>query len=215
MKLLHVDASPKGALSNSRALGRHFLEALRRHGARVDVDYLDLSNDVPPHVSEAFIIAAYTPEAARTNAMRQTLAVSDALCRRLMDADFLVFAMPMYNFSVPSAFKAYIDCIVRAGVTYTKSPEGVHLGMLTGKKVLFITTRGADMRPGTWLAANDALTPSLRSAFGFIGVMTPAFVDAQPVQFSTPQAREEALQRARLELDQVAASWAKHEGATA
>jgi FMN-dependent NADH-azoreductase len=71
------------------------------------------------------------------------------------------------------------------------------------------------MRPGTWLAANDALTPSLRSAFGFIGVMTPAFVDAQPVQFSTPQDREEALQRARLELDQVAASWAKHEGATA
>ena len=164
-------------------------------------------SDTPPHTTEAFAIATYTPEEARTAEMRATLAESDRLCRRLLDADALLFAMPMYNFSIPSAFKAFIDAIVRTNVTYKVTPQGGYEGQLARQKVLFITSRGADLRPGGPFEAYDALTPSLRAAFGFLGVTQPWFVDAQPLQFADQPAREAALRRAEAELIAVAAEW--------
>jgi FMN-dependent NADH-azoreductase len=207
MKLMHVDASPKSARSNSRGLAQFFLRHLREQVPALDVDYLDLAVDTPPHTTEAFAIATYTPEEERTAEMRATLAQSDRLCRRLLDADALLFAMPMYNFSIPSAFKAFIDAIVRTNVTYKVTPLGGYEGQLARQKVLFITSRGADLRPGGPFEAYDALTPSLRAAFGFLGVTQPWFVDAQPLQFADQPAREAALRRAEAELVAVAAEW--------
>jgi FMN-dependent NADH-azoreductase len=103
---MHVDASAKRERSNSRALSRFFIERLRAEGVDVEIDYLDVTVDTPPHVTEAFAIATYTAAEDRTPAMKATLAASDALCQRLLEADALVFAMPMYNWSMPSAFKA-------------------------------------------------------------------------------------------------------------
>ena len=207
MKLMHVDASPKRARSNSRGLAQYFLRHLREQVGDVEVDYLDLALETPPHTTEAFAIATYTPEAERTAEMRATLADSDRLCRRLLAADALLFAMPMYNFSIPSAFKAFIDAIVRTNVTYKVTPEGGYEGQLSRQKVLFITSRGADLRPGGPFAAYDALTPSLRAAFSFLGVAHPSFVNAQPLQFADPPAREAALRRAEAELVTVAEAW--------
>ncbi|MFM0239349.1 FMN-dependent NADH-azoreductase [Paraburkholderia phytofirmans] len=208
MKIMHVDASAKRERSNSRALSRYFLERLREEGAQFEVDYLDVAIDTPPHVDEAFAIATYTAAQDRTPAMKATLAGSDALCQRLLDADAFVFAMPMYNWSMPSAFKAFIDSITRTGLTYVNADDGRVVGQLSRQKVLFITSRGADLRAGSPYEAMDALTPSLKAAFGFLGVADPTFVDAQPLQFANPEARTEALQRARAELDAVASSWA-------
>lgn len=212
MKLLHVDASSKGERSNSRALGRHFIELLQGQGVALDIDYLDLAVDTPAHVTEAFAIATYTHPDARTAAMRQTLAASDALCKRVMEADACLFAMPMYNWSMPSTFKAFIDSITRTELTYLNTEQGI-VGQLTRQKVLFLTSRGADLRAGNPMAWMDALTPALRAAFAFIGVEKPWFVDAQPLQFANPEARLEALERARTELDVVAAAWALEERA--
>jgi len=209
MKLMHVDASAKRERSNSRALSRFFIERLREEGVALDVDYLDVTVDTPPHVSEAFAIATYTPEHERTPAMRATLAGSDALCRRLLEADALVFAMPMYNWSMPSAFKAFVDSVTRTNVTYVNSADGRIVGQLGRQKALFITSRGADLRPGTPYSSMDALTPALKAAFGFLGVTDPTFVDAQPLQFSNQEERAQALERARAELSAVAAAWAK------
>lgn len=214
MKLLHVDASAKREQSNSRALARYFLDRLAET-TPLEIDYLDVTLDTPPHVSEAFAIATYTPAASRTQAMKDTLASSDALCQRLLDADALVFAMPMYNFSIPSAFKAFIDNIVRTDITYKAGPDGAYVGQLARQKTLFITTRGADLRPGGTFEAYDSLTPSLRAAFGFIGVTSPWFVDAQPLQFADQDARNAALERARAELDAVALEWTAKEAAAA
>ena len=115
MKLLHVDASAKGEYSNSRALSRYFIELLQAGLPELEIDYLDVANNPPPHVTEAFSIAIYTPAEQRTPQMKETVACSDALCRQLLDADLLLFAMPMYNWSMPSTFKAYIDNITRGG----------------------------------------------------------------------------------------------------
>ncbi|NPT33340.1 FMN-dependent NADH-azoreductase [Paraburkholderia xenovorans] len=209
MKIMHVDASAKRERSNSRALSRFFIERLREEGVELDVDYLDVTVDTPPHVSEAFAIATYTPEHERTAAMRAALADSDVLCRRLLEADALVFGMPMYNWSMPSAFKAFVDSVTRTGVTYVNTADGRIEGQLGRQKVLFITSRGADLRPGTPFSSMDALTPALKAAFGFLGVADPTFVDAQPLQFSNQEARAEALERARAKLSTVAAAWAK------
>lgn len=208
MKVQHVDASAKRERSNSRALSRYFIERLRSEGVELEIDYLDVTVDTPAHVTEAFAIATYTPEHERTSAMKATLAASDALCRRLLDADALIFAMPMYNWSMPSAFKAYVDNITRTGLTYVNTADGRYEGQLQRQKTIFITSRGADLRAGTPLSSMDALTPALKAAFGFIGVANPTFVDAQPLQFADQPARAEALERAHRELDAVAAQWA-------
>ncbi|MGF6569177.1 FMN-dependent NADH-azoreductase [Paraburkholderia sp. GAS333] len=209
MKIMHVDASAKRERSNSRALSRYFLERLRDQHVDLEIDYLDVTVDTPPHVTEAFAIATYTPADQRTDAMKATLASSDALCARLLAADAFVFAMPMYNWSMPSAFKAFIDSVTRTNLTYVFAEDGSTVGQLGRQKVLFITSRGADLRPGTQYSSMDALTPALKAAFGFLGVADPAFVDAQPLQFANPEARTEALERARGELDTVAEDWAQ------
>jgi FMN-dependent NADH-azoreductase len=208
LKLLHVDAGLRQGKSISRDLARHFVERLRRDVHTLSVDHLDLVAVAPPHITEAFATATYTPAAERTDAMRKALARSDALCKTLLAADALLFAMPMHNWSMPSAFKAYIDAIVRGGITYVVTPDGQFQGQLTNRKVLFLTTRGVDLRAGSPLAGLDALTPALKAAFGFIGVEDPVFVDAQPVQFASDEAIQEALSRARDELDAVADQWA-------
>lgn len=84
MKLMHVDASAKRERSNSRALSRYFLERLRAAHADLQLDYLDVAVDTPPHVDEAFAIATYAAPHERTPAMQARLAASDALCKRVL-----------------------------------------------------------------------------------------------------------------------------------
>ena len=129
------------------------------------------------------------------------------MCARLLHAEMLLFAMPMYNFSMPSNFKAFVDMIVRTHITYMITADGQYVGQLGNKKVAFITSRGVDLRPGTSWASMDALTPSLSAASGFLGVNNPQFVDAQPMQFAAADARAEALVRARREITMLASEW--------
>ncbi|MEI4509228.1 NAD(P)H-dependent oxidoreductase [Sphingopyxis sp. CCNWLW253] len=204
---MHVDASPKSETSNSRTLSRFFVEQLRFRIPALTIDYLDLAAEPMPAITETFTTATYTPEEERTADMEAALAPSDTLCRRLLDADALLFAMPMHNWTMPASFKAFVDTVVRGGMTYVATEDGRYVGQLGGRKTLFITTRGVDLRPGTPFADMDALTPSLRAAFGFIGVAEPRFVDAQPLQFARASEREAALKRARRELALVAEAW--------
>jgi FMN-dependent NADH-azoreductase len=108
---------------------------------------------------------------------------------------------------MPSSFKAYVDMIVRTGITYVVAGDDRYVGQLGGKRVLFITTRGTDLSEGSAFAGMDALTPSLRAAFGFIGVDRPHFIDAQPVQFADPATRVAALGKAKAELAALAGHW--------
>ncbi|MFU2317896.1 FMN-dependent NADH-azoreductase [Rahnella sp. PCH160] len=216
MKILHVDASSKfHQWSNSRALGRYFFEQLEQQGTDIEIDYLDVTEEVQPHISAEFVQATYTPEDQRTGRMREVLADSDALCKRVLEADALVCAMPMYNWTIPSTFKTFIDNIVRTNITYDLHADGTTSGNLGDKKVLFITTRGADLGEGSPYAAMDSMTPVLRNAFLFMGVQNPWFVDAQPLQFSDEAARDAGLAKARTELDAISCEWAESVAVTA
>lgn len=215
MRLLHLDSSARFERSSSRMLTAHFVAALRAGLPGLIVDRLDVAADPLPHVSEAFTAAAYTPEEERTPAMREVLRASDALVDGLLAADAVVFGIPMYNFGMPSAFKAYVDHIVRGGRTYVWGPDHTIIGQLGSKRALFVTTRGVDLGPGTAYANADTLTPGLRTAFGFIGLTDLEFVDAQPLQFAGEARKQQALHQARVKLDQIAEQWAAEAGSQA
>ncbi|MFV0366928.1 MAG: FMN-dependent NADH-azoreductase [Hyphomicrobiaceae bacterium] len=208
MKLLRVDASPKGEKSNSRMLADEFVSHIKRDFPALEIDHLDLAEQTPAHVTAAFAKATYTPASERTAEMKATLEPSDALCARLLAADALLFSMPMYNWSMPSTFKAFVDAIVRTDLTYGFTPDGGTEGYLQQDKVLIITTRGANQGPGSPYAGMDALTPALRAVFGFLGIADPDIVNAEPMQFANPEERAAGLAKARESLRRVAGKWA-------
>lgn len=207
MKILHIDASAKKPeQSNSRMLGKFFLEQLTNQGISTDIDYLDLTKEIQPHLTPEFVTATYKPENERTEQMKAALKHSDAMCQRVLEADVMVCGLPMYNWTIPATFKMFLDTIIRTGVTYDLLPDGTTKGNLADKKVVFITTRGADLRMGAFQHM-DAMTPVLKACCNFLGITKAWFIDAQPLQFTNQQERERALIRAKQELAALAKEW--------
>lgn len=209
MRVLHVDASPKRTASSSKMLSAHFVRRLKQIIPELAVDYMDIAAYTPPHISQAYIEAMYTRPACRSLQMQQVLSYSDQLCARVLMADALVFAMPMYNFCMPSSFKAFIDHLVRPGLTFTMNADGTSTGNLSRQKLLFITTRGSDLRPSSPWTYMDALTPALVSAFSFMGSDHPMFVDVQPLDVDDQNLKTVILNDARHRLNAIAKDWAK------
>ena len=171
--ILHLDASPRGDSSHSRQISGEFVQAWLQAHPGDTVTVRDLGHQAIPHVSEEFIGAMYTPAEARTPAQVEVLKLSDELIGELQAADVYVFGVPMYNFSTPSVFKAYIDQIARVGVTFTPSYEG----LLKNKKAIFVTARGGGgYGPGEAREAYNFQDPYLRSVFAFVGVTDQAFI---------------------------------------
>jgi FMN-dependent NADH-azoreductase len=168
MKVLHIDSSARFNGSASRDLSGYFIKLLIEQVPDVSIDRLDLAVNPPRHVSELQTAAMYTPEDERTPPMVDALRESEELCNAVLSADAIICGIPMYNFGVPSSFKAFIDNIVRVGKTFVPTDEG-YQGMLSKKQILFVTTRGADFQPGSALEGWDHLTPHLKTVFAFMG----------------------------------------------
>lgn len=181
--LLQIDSSPRGNRSHSRRLTREFVEAWKQNHPTDRVTYRDVGRQPVPHVNEAWIAAAYTPPEQRTPALWEALSVSDRLIDELIAADILVIGVPMYNFSVPSTFKAYIDQIVRIGRTFAFNPqnaENPYQPLLHGKKMFVITARGGSgFGPGERYGPMNHQDPYIRVAFGFIGITDITFIKVE------------------------------------
>ncbi|WP_029008913.1 FMN-dependent NADH-azoreductase [Azospirillum halopraeferens] len=181
--VLHIDSSARAGRSgtdphgsHTRRLSARFVArwcALRPHDTvlRRDVGFAP-----PPPVTGDWIHAAFTRPAARTDAMRETLRVSDELVDELLAADLIVAGVPMYNFGMPAQMKAYVDNIVRVGRTFgfDRAREGEpYWPLLTpyGKTLVLLGSRG-DYGYGTGgrIAAMNHVEPHLRTAFGYIGI---------------------------------------------
>ena len=171
--ILHLDASPRGAASHSRQISGEFVQSWLQAHPGDTVTVRDIGHQDIPHVSEEFIGAMYTPAEARTPAQVEVLKLSDELIGELQAADVYVFGVPMYNFSVPAVFKAYIDQIARVGVTFSPSYEG----LLKNKKVVFVTARGGGgYGPGEARETYNFEDPYLRAVFSFVGVTDQTYV---------------------------------------
>jgi FMN-dependent NADH-azoreductase len=183
MKLLQVDSSAR-ASSVTRRLTAKFTEEWKKNHPDGEVIQRDLSTTALPLITDDWL-AIRLEESKRTPAQRSYLSTSDALIEELQAADTVVIGAPMYNLSIPSLLKAWIDQIVRLGKTVGHGPNGPQ-GLLAGKKVVVITSRGAAYEKGTARGVLDFQEPYLLHILTVIGLTDVTFIHAEN------QGREEA-----------------------
>ena len=173
-QILRIDSSPRGERSHSRALTEAFTDALTKRHPDATVVYRDLGHNPPPHVNEQWIAGAYSDPSTHTEEMKAALLMSNELVDELFASDMIVIGAPMYNFSIPSMLKAYIDQIVRVGRTF--SYPGYE-GLVTGKKMFVLCARGGDgYAPGEPMEAVNFQDTYLKTVFGFLGITDIRFV---------------------------------------
>jgi FMN-dependent NADH-azoreductase len=190
MKVLRIDSSARRAASSSRGLSDDLLNALEDRYGKLDVMVRDVAEPVP-HVDQEWIDANFTDEDQRSPAQRDKLALSDRLVDELRAADVLVIGVPIYNFGVPAALKAWVDLICRARMTFRYTENGPE-GLLTGKKAYLIVASG-----GVGVdSAVDFATPYMRQALGFVGIEDVDVVAADQQNRRGDEAISEA--RARI-----------------
>lgn len=176
-ELLHTDSSPLYGMSVSREPTAAFVAEWRvAHPGGTIIDR-DLNASSIPPVSAAWVAAAFSPEASRTQEQKEQLALSDTFLGELQNADEWVIGVPMHNFGISSALKLWIDQVVRAGKAFAYV-EGKPQGLLTGKKETFIIATGGMYDAGTQMASFNHVEPYLTSVFGFIGVRDAKFLTA-------------------------------------
>ncbi|MDF2179997.1 NAD(P)H-dependent oxidoreductase [Aliiglaciecola sp. CAU 1673] len=172
-KLLLVNTSINGDQGNSAKLAHQFVKQLADN-LTLSVTERDLMADDLPHLSTGEMQAWMTPVAERSEAQQKLSALSDRLIEEVKSADVIVIGMPMYNFGVPSVFKAWIDRIARAGVTFKYTEQGP-VGLIEGKKVYVIAARGG-LYAGT---PKDSQTQYIKDVMAFLGLADVEFVYAE------------------------------------
>lgn len=177
MKLLRIDSSARRS-SVSRQLTGKFVEEWRKEHPEGEVIERDLATTSLPNITDEWVQAAHTDAAALTLEQKKVLATSDALIEELRQADEIVIGAPMYNFAIAAPLKAWIDQVVRAGQTVLFGASGPK-GILQGKKVYVITSRGGAFRPGSPTERFDHQEPYLRHILAFIGLTDVKFIHAE------------------------------------
>ena len=144
-RLLRIDSSPRAARSHTRRLTAAFVDMWRRHHPDDVVSNREVGLQPPPPVDENWIAAAFCAPGERTAAMRAALALSEEHVDELLGTDLLVIGVPMYNFGIPAALKAYIDQIVRIGRTFAFEPHDTaqpYKPLVHGKQAIVIVSSG-------------------------------------------------------------------------
>jgi FMN-dependent NADH-azoreductase len=189
MKLLHIDSSVLGSHSVSRTVSAAIVDRLRKATPGLQTVYRDLASTPLAHLSGLHLAAAQgaAPEAT----LQQDLAAGQAVLEEFLAADIVVLGAPMYNFTIPSQLKAWIDRIVVAGKTFKYGAQGVE-GLAGNKRVIVAISRGGFYGADTPAAAGEHVESYLRWVFGFIGIKNLEFISADGVQVG-PEHREKAL----------------------
>jgi FMN-dependent NADH-azoreductase len=189
MKLLHIDSSVLGANSVSRQVSAAIAHRFTATTPGLEVTYRDLSAAPLSHLSGAHLAAAQgaTPDAA----LQPDLAAGRAVLEEFLAADIVVIGAPMYNFTIPTQLKAWIDRIAVAGKTFKYDANGVQ-GLAGGKRIVIALSRGGLYGAGAPTEVYEHAETYLRSVFGFIGVTDIEVVVAEGVNFG-PEQRDKAI----------------------
>jgi FMN-dependent NADH-azoreductase len=179
MKILHITTSPRGGGSVSHQLSRRVIERLLAQHPAAQVMSRDLSAEPLPHVDGQYASALGRSAGGAPQAQGlSSLAWSDLLIAELRQADYVVIGTPMHNFTVPSVLKAWIDHVVRIGVTFDATPEG-KIGTLADRPVVIAVSSGG-YRNGERARQPDFLEPYLRAILATIGLKNLRFLSVQP-----------------------------------
>ena len=184
MTILHIDSSAQQQGSISRKLSARIVDQLGSETIR-----RDLSDALPP-VTEVWVNSNFTPAEQRTPKQQEALALSDMLVAELQRADTIVIGSPVYNFNVPSVLKAWIDQVVRAGLTFNYTENGP-VGLLENKRAI-VATASAGMPIGSEI---DFASGYLRHILGFIGIKDVQIIAADQLRANQDKAIEAAYQK--------------------
>ena len=185
MKLLHIDSSILGENSVSRRLSAAVVARLRAEKPGLEVTYRDLAATPPTHLGGAQFAARFgaPPE---DPGIRIDVAAGDAMLEEFLAADILVIGAPMYNFTLPSQLKSWVDRILVAGKTFRYGAAGPE-GLAGDKRVIIALSRGGLYGPGAPAAAFEHLESYLRTVFAFIGVTDLEIIVAEGIQIGPDQ----------------------------
>lgn len=204
MKLLHIDSSISGQASVSRQLSAAIVQALAGALPGLEVVRRDLDADAIPHLDSG-LLPVVRPDAAAGAESHVADEKGAAALEEFLRADIVVIGAPMYNFTIPSQLKAWLDRIIIAGKTFRYSEAGVK-GLAGGKTVIIASARGGLYAPGMPQAANDFQETYLRAILGFIGIEDIAIVRAEGLAYG-PDQRDAAMQAALASVASVIAGF--------
>jgi FMN-dependent NADH-azoreductase len=201
MKILHVDSSILSEGSISRQLTAEIVATLKQAAPGATVTHVDLAAAPLTHLTAAHLGAAQG--APVPSALEADVAASKGALADFLASDVIVIGAPMYNFSVPSQLKAWMDRLAVAGVTFRYSEKGLE-GLAGGKKLIVASTRGGVFSAGTPMAALDHQESYLTAFFGFLGITDVSFVRAEGVAMG-PEAKANAVDAAIRQAHALAA----------
>lgn len=197
MKLLHIDSSILGDNSASRQLSAAVVKAWQAAEPGVEVTYRDLASEGINHFSGATLGALGTPAEQRDAAQQHEADLSASTLAEFLAADAVVLAAPMYNFTVPTQLKAWIDRIAVAGQTFRYTEAGPE-GLCGNKKVIIVSTAGG-LHAGQ--ASGAAHEGYLKLLLGFIGITDIEVVRAEGLAYGD-EARHKALSDANTQINE-------------
>ncbi|MDU9397500.1 FMN-dependent NADH-azoreductase [Pseudomonas sp. zfem003] len=197
-RVLIVESSARQQGSISRQLTAEFIAQWKAAHPADEVVVRDLAQESVPHLDSDLLGGWMKPADQQNGAERAALARSNRLTEELLAADVLVLAAPMYNFGIPSTLKAWLDHVLRAGVTFKYTETGPQ-GLLSGKRAFVLTARGGVYAGGPL----DHQEPYLRQALAFIGIHDVTFIHAEGLNMGA-EFQEKGIAQARAQLVRVA-----------
>lgn len=194
MKLLHIIATPREDESNTLRVATAFLASLQARYADMRIETINLFARDLPAVAGDNMETKYSLMASRPidKHHKESWQQIELLVQHFLSADIYLISTPMWNFSIPYALKYYIDSIIQPGYLYRYNEQGQPVGLVHGKKMICVTTRGGDYSENGPFHAYDFQEPYLRAIFGFVGITDLHFINAQPMDV-TPELRESAI----------------------
>lgn len=193
--LLFVSSSLFNGQSKSREIAGEFISGWRAANAGGRVVERALTPQNIPHLSSETLAALGKAPDARTRDEQAAVAFADSLIAEVEAADTIVLAAPMYNFTIPTTLKAWIDHIARAGRTFRYTAQGPE-GLLKGKKVVVVVSRGGFYSEGGPAAGMNHQEPYLRTVLGFIGLTDVSFIEVEG-QAISPEVAAKGVAAAR------------------
>ena len=136
-KILHIDSSPRGADSVTKKLTAQIVEKIKTKHSDAEVNHRDLSTGLP-FVGPLTLAGYWSDPATHTPEIKEAVAMSNTLTKELIEADTLVMGVPMWNYHVPASVKAWVDLVVRSGVTFKADETGAYHGILPGGKKAYL-----------------------------------------------------------------------------
>lgn len=197
-RVLVIESSARQQGSVSRELTQQFIANWKAANPTDQIQVRDVAANPLPHLDLTLLGGWMTPAEQQSDAEKAALARSNELTEELLAADVLVLAAPMYNFAIPSTLKAWLDHVLRAGVTFKYTETGPQ-GLLTGKRAIVLTARGG-IYAGSAL---DHQEPYLRQALAFIGIHDVQFIHAEGMNMGG-EFVEKGLAQAKAKLAELA-----------